>query len=215
MKIVALSDTHGLHLNVKNIPDGDVLIHCGDFCSWGNIKDAQKFLHWFNAMPHKHKIFIAGNHDVLFEKNSGVAKALVRECPELIYLEDTGVCIDGVNFWGSPVTPTFFNWAFNRNRGFAIRKHWEAIPDDTDVLISHGPPHKICDTVLRARGFPDEVGCEELAKRVQQLKLKLHLFGHIHFSGGSEKTFGSTIFSNVCLCNEDYRIVNEPKVFII
>jgi Icc-related predicted phosphoesterase len=166
-------------------------------------------------MPHKHKIFIAGNHDVLFEKNSGIAKALVRECPELIYLEDSGVCIDGVNFWGSPVTPTFFNWAFNRDRGSAIRKHWEAIPDDTDVLISHGPPHKICDTVLRDRGFPDEVGCEELAKRVQQLKLKLHLFGHIHFSGGSEKTFGSTIFSNVCLCNEDYRIVNEPKVFII
>lgn len=217
-RIVAISDTHGMHLGVP-IPDGDVLIHCGDFCSHGTYQDAVKFIGWFQTHPHKHKIFIAGNHDLVLEQGSFNDISALTEVmlyDSTFYLNDSGVNLHGLNFWGSPVQPRFFNWAFNRGRGLEIKQHWDKIPANTDVLITHGPPYGILDEAPRVAGF-DNVGCKDLLNAVNDLDIKLHMFGHIHFPGGKVLTTpkSKTLFANAALANEEYKIVNKPLVFDI
>jgi Icc-related predicted phosphoesterase len=212
-KIVVISDTHGQHLGMQ-IPDGDILIHCGDFSSHGEYIDALKFVNWFGAHPHKHKIFIAGNHDLYFEQgNPSDIDSFLRMMPAGVhYLQDSGVELEGLKFWGSPVQPTFFNWAFNRDRGAPIKKHWDLIPQGTDVLITHGPPYKICDTAPAGNGFYKSVGCVDLLNAILKIQPKLHLFGHIHFSGGNNLVTPKTIFANASICDEAYLVNNKPLV---
>ncbi|WP_299668537.1 metallophosphatase domain-containing protein [uncultured Polaribacter sp.] len=201
MKIILISDTHGNHH--FRAPSGDVLIHAGDVSARGTKREIDSFIKWFQSQPHKHKIFIAGNHDFYLEE---VAKNKMQiEIPNLIYLNDSGCEIDGIKFWGSPIQPTFFNWAFNRNRGEEIKKHWDLIPKDTDVLITHGPPHKILD--LTKSG--EYAGCKELKKKVLEIKPKLHVFGHIHEAYG-KITQNETIFVNASLLDDRYKSVNTP-----
>ena len=109
MKIVCISDTHNRHAELR-LPLGDVLIHAGDYSMRGHVAETEAFLGWFAAQPHPHKIFIAGNHDFIFQKRRQKARAMVPV--GVIYLEDEGVTLDGVKFWGSPVTPIFGDWAF-------------------------------------------------------------------------------------------------------
>lgn len=178
MKIICISDTHNQHEQLK-LPDGDVLIHAGDFSMRGHVAETEAFLSWFAAQPHPHKIFIAGNHDFIFEKRRKKARAMVPD--SVIYLEDEGVTLEGVKFWGSPITPTFFDWAFNRGP-WVIGRHWDLIPDDTDVLITHGPPLGTLDRVLPGG---EHVGCPKLKEALDlRLRPKLHVFGHIHESHG-------------------------------
>ena len=210
-RIIVISDTHGQHLGMQ-IPDGDILIHCGDFCSHGQYIDALRFVNWFGTHPHKHKIFIAGNHDLYFEQgNPSDIDSFLRTMPAgMHYLQDSGVELEGLKFWGSPVQPAFFNWAFNRDRGAPIKKHWDLIPEETDVLITHGPPYKICDVAPNGTGFYKNVGCVDLLNATLKIKPKLHLFGHIHFSGGTSHVTPETIFANAAICDEDYLRNNKP-----
>ena len=212
-KIVVISDTHGQHLGMQ-IPDGDILIHCGDFCSHGRYIDALRFVNWFGTHPHKHKIFIAGNHDLYFEQgNLSDIDSFLRMMPAGVhYLQDSGIELEGLKFWGSPVQPTFFNWAFNRDRGERIKKHWDLIPQGTDVLITHGPPYKICDTAPAGNGLYKSVGCADLLNATLKIQPKLHLFGHIHFSGGTNLVTPKTIFANASICDEEYLVNNKPLV---
>jgi Icc-related predicted phosphoesterase len=215
-RIVAISDTHGKHLGLQ-VPDGDVLIHCGDFCNHGTYKDAVKFIGWFQTIPHKHKIFIAGNHDLVFEQGSYNDITTLTEVmlsANTHYLNDSGVNLHGINFWGSPVQPRFFNWAFNRDRGPDIKKHWDKIPSNTDVLITHGPPYGILDEAPRVTGF-DHVGCKDLLQSTLDIAPKLHLFGHIHFSGGKSFIAPKTTYINASLADENYAITQKPFVIDI
>ena len=222
MKIAVLSDTHGKHFGIQ-VPDADTVIHCGDFCDFGQIKDAMSFLNWFNCLPHKNKIFIAGNHDLAFEKESFIKNVLKHDYPQLTYLEDSGCEIEGVKFWGSPVSPRFFNWAFNRTRGAEIRRHWDMIPLDTDVLITHGPPYQILDRAPRTfnsleqppRASYEHVGCKDLLDKIALVSPKLHFFGHIHADGGKSLTKANSIFTNASVVDENYNLTNQPQVFII
>jgi Icc-related predicted phosphoesterase len=211
-----ISDTHGSHYGVK-VPEGDVLIHCGDVCSHGSMVDTLDFLRWFNTHPHPHKIFVAGNHDIIFEKDPGLIQTLLKQFPDIHYLEDSGVTIDGLKFWGSPYTPRFFNWSFNADRGEDIKRHWDMIPEGTDVLITHGPPYNICDEAPRvgmARAT-EHVGCKDLLDATLRVAPKLHAFGHIHYSGGKSYIGPKTTFANVSLLNEGYVIEYPPMVFDI
>lgn len=177
MKLVCISDTHNQH-NLLSIPDGDVLIHAGDATNLGTFQEINKFNQWLGTLPHKHKLYAAGNHDRLFESDYHTAKSLITNA---IYLQDDEIVIDGIKFYGSPHTPWFHNWAFNIQRGEDIRVKWDRIPDDTDVLITHGPPYGILD-----KEGDEHLGCEELLTRVNQLaKLKAHVFGHIHGGAGA------------------------------
>jgi Icc-related predicted phosphoesterase len=205
MKFVLISDTHGKHAGLK-LPKGDVLIHAGDVTFNGNENEVKEFLDWFEKQHFKHKIFIAGNHDFYFERASVTSIQSIIP-PNLIYLNDSGVNIEGFNIWGSPVTPWFFNWAFNKHRGAAIRRHWDLIPDQTDILITHGPVFKTLDENNKG----EHVGCKDLLQRVQTIKPKIHVCGHIHESYGLEEKLDIK-FINCSVLNEEYRLVNRPIV---
>lgn len=210
-KIAVISDTHGMHLNV-NVPDADIAIHCGDFSSHGSYKDAVKFVNWFGTLPHKYKIFIAGNHDIFFEQGnaSEINMFLKTMPPNVIYLQDSGIELEGIKFWGSPVQPRFFNWAFNRDRGPDIKKHWDLIPPGTDVLITHGPARFRVDEAPRGYSQPTEhTGCIDLLYTIKAIKPKLHLCGHIHYSYGH--CYGDNVHHiNASICNESYAPANKP-----
>lgn len=228
MKIVSISDTHTLHKGVT-IPECDVLIHSGDISTRGYKQEIINFLEWFSVQPSIHKILISGNHDFFFDSqwkafhstdsqgnrhekivtSDQEIKDLLALYPNIIYLNDSGVTIDGVNFWGSPVQPWFHDWAFNRQRGEELKKHWDLIPDNTNVLITHGPPFGYGDYVLQTG---QKVGCDELLKKIRTLKeLKLNQFGHIHQGYGVYED-GGVKFINASILNEDYRIANKPII---
>jgi Icc-related predicted phosphoesterase len=203
MRIVAISDTHNLHDRIS-IPEGDVLVHCGDSLGRGSLAELSAFDHFLSRLPHRHKILIAGNHDWCFERQPDEARSRVRHA---IYLQDESVEIEGLKFHGSPWQPWFLDWAFNLERGEPLREVWARIPEDTEVLVTHGPPHGILDRTTRG----EPVGCEELRARVEELRTPLHLFGHIHEGYGSERR-GQTLFVNASTCTVSYRPLQAPVV---
>lgn len=214
-----ISDTHGLHDSVKVPPRGDVLIHCGD--STDDIGQAalRSFLIWFERQPQKRKILIAGNHCGAFQLWPDLARAMVKEvAPSVTYLQDSGIEIDGIKYWGSPYTPTFFDWYFMRDRGADIRRHWDMIPDDTDVLITHGPAYGCLDESGYSEGAErnPKVGCRDLYEAVLRVQPKVHAFGHIHHSYGAKPLIHDngtkTILMNASCCNEAYKPINLPWV---
>lgn len=211
MQIVAISDTHNTHDQVV-LPEGDILVHAGDATGRGRPDEFIPFLDWLGSQTFQHKIFVAGNHDFWPEKNKSLFE---DECKQrgITYLENSGVEINGTRFWGSPITPTFLDWAFMKDRGHQIRQYWHAIPDETEILITHGPPHMILDQV-DAKG--ESVGCGDLLNRVLQLpKLKCHIFGHLHYNGGKTQEFREIKFVNASICNNGYKIRHAPQVITI
>lgn len=209
MRLVAFSDVHGLW-NKLTVPDGDVLICAGDFMTTGyKYGEIFKFGVWFSSHPHKYKIWIAGNHDRLIETWPSIANGWFKNC---IYLEnETTRSIEGLNIYGSPVTPEFNNWAFNVAPD-RIETYWDKIPDDTDVLITHGPPLGTLD------GFEDgaqhfHVGCPRLREAVLRVKPKVHIFGHVHCGYGQTLIRPDDIWAfNVSVCDEDYKLAHPCTV---
>lgn len=213
-RIIVISDTHGYHRDI-DIPWGDVLIHCGDVTGHNYIEEVEDFNYWLGNLPHKYKIVIAGNHDGCLEKIGYEASSIYLS--NAIYLENNGTTINikdkKYKIWGSPITPTFMDWYFMADRGERIKKYWDNMPNNLDILITHGPAHGILDEVRPAwkRGH---LGCEELTKAINIVKPKFHLFGHIH-DGYSIKKNNNTLFVNASTCNEDYEPINSPVVIDI
>ncbi|WP_372371198.1 metallophosphatase domain-containing protein [Candidatus Uabimicrobium sp. HlEnr_7] len=201
IKIVAISDTHNRRPQVT-IPDGDILIHAGDITSKGALRDVRRFNNYLGELPHKHKIVIAGNHDFCFEREREAAQ---KELSNAIYLQDSEIVIEGIKFYGSPWQPWFFDWAFNLQRGEEIREKWQLIPNDTNVLITHGPPLGYGDTVANG----NKVGCEDLLNKVIEIKPRYHIFGHIHEAYGITKN-DHTTFVNASICTLEYKPTNQP-----
>lgn len=207
MKIVFISDTHGQHRKLKNLPEADMIIHGGDLSKMGRDHEVQDFINWFSKLNYTYRIFIAGNHDFHLEDFSQefIQKKLPQNC---YYLCNSGIEIEGVKIWGSPVTPTFFNWAFNVDRGIPIQKYWKMIPSDTNILVTHGPVKGMLDRTTSNIN----AGCEDLLNTVNKVQPKFHLFGHIHEAYGKEK-INETTFFNGSLLNEYYNLVNNPWEF--
>lgn len=206
MKLCIISDSHMQHKHIGIMKyEADVLIHCGDITGRGSVQAITDFMTWFKELDQfKNKIFIAGNHDWLFEKNNNLARELVPD--NVIYLEDEEVVIDGVKFYGTPVQKHFCGWAFNRDESI-LAQHWMAVPDDTDVLITHSPPYSILDLVPRQGECH---GSPSLYKEImERIKPKVSLFGHIH-EGYGIKVIDNITFINASNLNGDYECVNEP-----
>jgi Icc-related predicted phosphoesterase len=201
MKLVLISDTHEKHRKLV-VPDGDVLVHAGDLTYRGDFLAVLEATQWLRSLPHKHKIVIAGNHDFLFETDPDKAHELLDG---LIYLENSSVVIEKFKFWGSPITPWFFDWAFNCDRK-EIHKYWDKIPNDTDVLITHGPPLTILD---KAKPNGEGLGCYDLLNRVDVVRPKVHVFGHIH-GGYGHREFSGIKFFNASVVDEAYNLKNKP-----
>jgi predicted phosphodiesterase len=208
MKITAISDTHGQHHKLV-LPAGDVLIHAGDVSSRGKPGEVFDFLNWFAAQDFAHKIFIAGNHDFYFENTA--TDDIMQIIPAgVTYLNDSGTTINGINIWGSPITPWFYDWAFNRRRGPDIQKHWDLIPGGTGILITHGPVFGVHDTTTT--GY--NAGCDDLLMKVKEIKPLVHICGHIHEACGQVNRDG-TLYINASVLNQRYEMVNSPVVFEI
>lgn len=209
MRVVLLSDTH-CQLSKVKVPDGDLLIHAGDLTYRGTVQEISQELTELSKLPHKHKVFICGNHDWLGERNPSLLKEIAKE-KELIWLNHESIELEGLKIFGSAFTPEFCSWAFNVPRGEALKEKWSAIPDDTNVLITHGPPYGIQDACPDGR----QVGCVDLLARLAQLnQLELSVFGHIHDSYGTSILKDKT-FINASICNEQYKPVNEPIIINI
>jgi predicted phosphodiesterase len=213
MRILAISDTHNKHLQIpsrfiENSDNSvDTIVHAGDVSSRGYKGEIIDFLKWYNELNFKNKILIAGNHDFYFEegKPEDIA-AMLAEYPNITYLNDSGVEIDGVKFWGSPVQPWFYNWAFNR-KGTDICKHWDLIPNDTHVLLTHGPVKGYLDMTQQG----ESVGCPYLLEKISQMSnLKLLVSGHIHEAYGMIDFPDGGIFLNASVLNLRYEMVNLP-----
>jgi len=196
MKLVFISDTHGLHSKIS-VPDGDVLIHCGDFSGNGSVPELVAFNEWLGTLPHKHKIVSPGNHDRICEQAPALAASLFTNATLVIH---DGFVIDGVSFFCSPYTPIFGYWSFMKSRGTDIRRVWETMPDSVDVLVTHGPPEGVLDA---------HVGCVDLLRRLCEIKPKVHAFGHIHEGAGQELYRGIQCV-NASICDGSYRPINPP-----
>jgi Icc-related predicted phosphoesterase len=228
IKVVCISDTHTKHSKIK-LPSGDILIHAGDFTFKGRKKEIIDFNKFLAKQDFKHKIVIAGNHELTFDSENydslmnlfGLdaevspkeAKALLTNCT---YLENSGTEVLGYKFWGSPMTPEFFDWAFMKQRGDEIDQYWAMIPEDTDILITHGPPMGILDKVVAG----DNVGCERLLDHVmKRVKPLYHIYGHIHESNGRQslEVEGGRVvnFINAATCNYAYKPENEIYTFYL
>jgi len=167
MDITFISDTHGLHHRLK-LTSGTALIHTGDITEYGSEDEVSDFLYWFSKQPFTYKIFIAGNHDLFLEACSPAKrKKLIPS--DIIYLQNSGIEIGDLRIWGSPVTPYFLGMAFNARKGTEIKKVWNKIPIDTNILVTHGPPLGILD---------NGVGDEDLLREVKEIKPVVHCFGY-------------------------------------
>lgn len=224
-KIVAMSDMHG-QLPI-NVPEADLCIIAGDICP---ISDHSKmsqvkwlmytFGPWLRKLPVSKIVYIAGNHDFVYEEKNKEPNCL-QYLHLTKYLMDSGCEWEGLKIWGTPWQPYFYGWAFNLYES-DLAKKFNLIPIDTDILITHGPPKGYLDLVTsRVKATneekwpePEHVGSVALIERYEQIKPRLHVFGHIHAGRGVCK-LGETLLANVVIVDESYRNVYEPMVFEI
>lgn len=231
--IVAISDTHNQHAKIKDLGQGDLLIHTGDFSSQGYKWESERFLEWFAKQPFSAKVLICGNHEVEIERTYDFRFKMMCKDAGIILLEDSSVELQflpgkafvdqnipdlaKVKIHGSPITPWFYghNWGWNRARTEAeaqlynttlIKPHWDLIPPDTNILLTHGPAYEILDELYFVDGTPKGqfVGCVDLLARIKEIKPDIHIFGHIHTHGGSQVHKDGTSFYNACICDEMY-----------
>jgi len=225
-RITILSDTHTRHglIPMEDLPGGDLLLHAGDIMNSGYSKnDIHSFCTWFQSLKqYEDKVFIAGNHDRLFENESYEVEGYLKDYPLIDYLQDAELVLYGdgpngdypegnIRIYGSPWQPEFYSWAFNLPKnGIEIAGKWEGIPSNTDILITHGPSFGTLDTVA---GRPwDNLGCELLAQRIEVVKPKIHICGHIHSGYGYEFKDG-THFFNASVLDEAYEYTQKPMTF--
>jgi len=205
MRFVMFSDTHSYD-DVISIPDGDVLIFAGDLSHGrGSLINLANFNKTLGKLPHKYKLVIAGNHDFMFDKQKDLAKGLLSNA---VYLEHHSYCIDDVKFFASPYHPKIWGkFELERPELYPV---WDMIPDDTDILITHGPPYGIRDESSLGKG--GKVGDKALLDAIKRVRPVAHIFGHIH-EGYGHSRIGSTHFFNVSICNVEYEPVNKPIVW--
>jgi Icc-related predicted phosphoesterase len=212
-RITFISDTHTKHDKLNGFLDGgDMLIHAGDLTGRGYITEIENFMKWYDKINnYDTKIFIAGNHDFGFQDDNQKLRGLLTGYKTIDYLEDELMMVgedyeNMIKIWGTPWQPEFHNWAFNLPRGEKLKEKWDMIPMNTDILITHGPPLGKLDYVR----YPNEnVGCEELMKRVEEVKPKIHVFGHIH-EGYGYVFDGNTHYINAAVLNGRYEFQNKP-----
>lgn len=233
MKIVALSDIHG-HLKI-DIPQCDIVCICGDILPLQIQRSLVKstswlcldFKPWAESLPCKHVVYIAGNHDFIFDTLGPSAgrrpQDVVRDIfgdkhmknSKMIYLRDECTIIDGVKFYGTPWCPNLSGWAFYKDHE-GLLDVYNNIPSDTDILLSHCPPqYKDVGTVLQdCRNKDRQFGSSELFSVLENRpNIKWVLCGHIHSGNHNPIQFGDMNIVNVSIKDENYDVAYKPFIF--
>ena len=210
MRVTCISDTHNKHkyIDTRAFKGSDIVIHAGDFTSNGNLEQTKSFLSWYSSLDVPHKILVAGNHD--FKAASITFDEVLAQFPNITYLYNSSVTINGYKIWGSPFSNTFGQWAFMRDDE-DLSKIWKTIPSDTDIVVTHGPSYGIGDLVDNdyEPGRDKHVGSQSLKDRLKKLKnLKLHVTGHIHESYSTYLGKWTTV--NASICDANYTPFNQP-----
>lgn len=237
MKFVCVSDTHTKHGKLGSsltLPDGDVLLHAGDFSNVGGRHEVDGFFNWLIKQAPRYTygiVFIAGNHDKSFDTKYkhlfaikeapggkpqwliDMLEDLTEEGSNVTYLENSSIELNGTKIWGSPYSPWYYGdrWAFNKRRGKEIAEVWNLIPVNTDIVITHTPVAYKLDWIPSTQEY---VGCYDLGRRLEDVRPRLHVSGHIHESFGVDRNLDTT-FINASTCNEYYDAANEPIVVTI
>lgn len=178
-----------------------MIIHSGDASNNRdpiiNHNEMWDFKEWWNKLEVKYKIYVAGNHDTSIYHKVFDYRELENE--NSFYLENDDVEIEGIKFYGSPYQPLFGNWAFQRTDN-KLFKMWNKIPEDTDVLITHGPPKGILDLAEDRNHRLEYCGDKHLFNRVMKIKPKYHLFGHIH-NNGNQINVDQRVYNDITFVN--------------
>ena len=199
VRIVCISDTHEWHRELS-LPDGDLLIHAGDFTFWNHASKIRDFNLWLGEQRFRYKVVIPGNHDRVFNQDPR-CRAMITNA---ILLINESVTVWGLNIWGSPVTCD--DAAYGHTKRDERAKLYASIPEDTHVLITHGPPFGILD---REPESHMRQGCTELRLAVMRLQPRLHVFGHVHGGYGTYQN-ETTIFVNCALLGLAGDLENAP-----
>ncbi len=209
LKILHISDTHQNFPD--NLPEADVLVHTGDYSFIyksaplvKQIEELKKFNDYLGSIKQNYRIifYTSGNHDKIFEKEPKLAKKLLTNA---IVLNDKSFVFEGIKFYGTPSQPEFANWYFNHSLEERIIKY-AAIPDDTNVLLTHCPPEGILDLVSSiAYSAGERVGCSRLRWEIEnRIKPQLHCYGHIYENNGIKEINGIK-YSNACIMDDYYK----------
>lgn len=220
IKVWHFSDTHRAHGFVPVPKNIDIAIFSGD-CSnhrnpITNAPEVIEFLEWFAEQPIKNKIMIAGNHDTSIEQNIVTKEEI--ESYGITYLYNNSITVEGIKIWGSPYTPVFGSWAFMKPR-HKLDAIWQSIPDDTDIIITHGPPKGALDISYNFDKTIERCGCSALMKRIVTIEPKIVMYGHIHNgkdllnSGYFKSSTLNTIFSNGTICSNSQQVIGNGNVF--
>mmetsp|Transcript_50868 Transcript_50868/g.65136 ORF Transcript_50868/g.65136 Transcript_50868/m.65136 type:complete len:400 (+) Transcript_50868:103-1302(+) len=249
-RVVCISDTHGKHRDIPSLPSGDILIHAGDITETGELEQYEDFALWFSQLEQfKYKICIGGNHDITLHKefyqeegifeyfhkwrkepiDCDLVSSIIKNNPNFIYLEDEYIEINNIKIYGSPYQPEYGKWAFQLNRGKEIASKWHQIPQNINILITHGPPIGHGDYTNKN----ERSGCVDLYHEIiTRIKPKFHIFGHTHEGYGITTNKKETdmlpsssedkieknhemFFLNASTCDRSYQPINPPLVFDI
>ena len=202
--IACMADTHRLHRSVFQVPDADVLIHAGDILHNGESRQTLiDFNLWLGELPHALKVCVPGNHDAPLDEDPST-RALLSNATLLV---DQGIEFRGLRIWGTPATG-LSGGAFSMWYPPDRRRLFSRIPSNTDVLISHVPPHGTLDCAV---GAAYHAGDPELRDALRRLNVLLHVFGHVHAGHGVEVT-ERTVYVNATMLGESGGIEWEPIV---
>lgn len=208
---MAISDVHNQYDNLV-IPPCDILISAGDFSFQGQPTEVKDFHEWLNEQEANHIISVQGNHEKWVEANFQLAKEMaVRACPAVYFMDEGIVEIEGLKIFCSAVTPWFNDWAWNKWPA-ELAKHWQRIPDDIDILVTHGPAYGIHDLIVQGYDKGKKVGCPYLLERIKEIKVPIHICGHIHAHGGKSAKVYDTTFYNASICDENYNPSNPITI---
>jgi Icc-related predicted phosphoesterase len=206
VRLALLGDTHELHREL-DVPDADILIHCGDFTMFSrSMKAVADFNQWLGELPHRHKIIVPGNHEFFLEADPKKRSLLTNA----IILMNEEIEVAGLRIWGSPVTP-LYGGAFGLSSANDRRQLYAQIEPDIDILITHGPPFGILD---RSPASDIHSGCQELLQAVRRVRPKLHVFGHVHGTPGLVQT-DRTTFANVAVLGLDGAPAVAPMLMLM
>jgi Icc-related predicted phosphoesterase len=205
MKICCASDLHG---HLPKVPECDLLLLGGDYCPANKTMQyfwfAKTFAPWLKEISDRVPVIgVSGNHDWMFEDFGPEDWPILR----WTYLQDSGTEFQGLKIWGTPWQPRFYDWAFNMDEP-DLEKRWALIPDDTDILLLHGPPYGYGD--FSPHGH-EHTGSPSLLKKIEEIKPKLVVAGHIH-AGYGRYNIGETVFINAAHVNEQYKPVNALQI---